>query len=46
MADMYGVGKITAISVAKKGLRLDTIGKVGCDINQIEKEVTSFIVPC
>ena len=42
---MYGVGKITAISVTKKGLRLDTIDKVGGDIKQIE-EATSFIVTC
>ena len=44
VADMYGAGLITTISVAKKGLSLDTIGKVSGDIKQIEKETTSFIV--
>ena len=46
VADMYGVRNITTISVAKKGLMLDTIGKVGGDLKQIEKEATSFIVAC
>ena len=46
VADMYGVRNITTISVAKKGLMLDTIGEVCGDLKQIEKEATSFNVAC
>ena len=35
MAVTYGVGKVTAISVAQKGLKLDTLGKVDCDMTQV-----------
>ena len=31
----YGVGKVTAMSVAQKGLKLDTLGKIGCDMKQV-----------
>ena len=46
VADMYRVGNTTAISVTKKGLRLDTIGKFVRDIKQLGKEAKSFIVAC
>ena len=46
VAATYGIGKVTAISVAKKGLKLDTIGKINGDMEQVKKEATAFIVAC
>ena len=46
MAATFVVGKVTAISVAKKGLKHYTIRKVYHDIVQVEKEATAFLVAC
>ncbi len=46
VAATYGVGKVTAISVAKKGLKLDTVGKVDGDMKQVETEAIAFMVAC
>ena len=46
VAAIYGVGKVTAISVAKKGFKLNSIGKVGADMKQVEREATAFIAAC
>ena len=46
VAATFGIGKVTAISVAKRGLKLDTIGNVNSGIVQIKKATTAFIVEC
>lgn len=46
VAATYGVGKVSAISVAKKGITLNSVGKVDCDLDQVEAEATTFIVAC
>lgn len=46
VAATFGIGKVTAISVAKKGSKLSNVGKANADMKKVETEATAFMVAC
>ena len=43
VAATFGIGKITALSVASKGYKLDLLGDVTAEICQVTEQATSFM---
>ena len=46
VAATYGIGKATAIKIAKKGFKLSSFGKLDAQIDIIENDALSFMAAC